>query len=487
MKTLALFVCLGAMAAGCEPVKVRPGGTPGAGGQGQPPDVERPPETPPTGPTLSLPDASASVDLAPPCAGLQCQQQSCPAGGSTSLSGTVFAPDGKLPLYNVAVYVPNAPLDPFVQGVSCDRCGTLASGKPIASALSNHEGKFKITNVPAGKDIPLVFQVGKWRRKIIVPEVRACVDTPLSDPQQTRLPRNRSEGDMPRVAVTTGMCDQLGCMIPKLGVDPAEIGIAGEDKAFVYYQGQSDVLGPANMLDAATALWQKPEELKKYDMILNSCLCAERQAYKGVAGFEAVTAWVNSGGRMFGSHYSYDWLKFSPDPRWGAGMRPRAGFAGRAVGPIKIDTTFPKGKALADWMKFLDPTLNYGEVTAPVIFDNLSGVGAQVWATSNTNPGVSIGPIGTPPPPAGMQAMARPRFITMNAPAGEPPEKQCGKLVHLDVHVTAEDMVRPPPGSFPMGCGAALNKAEHVLAFFIFDLAACIQEETKPPAPPPID
>ena len=38
-----------------------------------------------------------------------------------------------------------------------------------------------------------------------------------------------------------------------------------------------------------------------------------------------------------------------------------------------------------------------------------------------------------------------------------------------------------------MGCGTALNKAEHVLAFFIFDLAACIQEDTKPPAPPPID
>ncbi len=25
------------------------------------------------------------------------------------------------------------------------------------------------------------------------------------------------------------------------------------------------------------------------------------------------------------------------------------------------------------------------------------------------------------------------------------------------------------------------NKAEHVLAFFIFDLAACIQEDSKPP------
>jgi hypothetical protein len=486
MRTLALFVCLGITAAACEEPKVSHGNAGGAGGGGgggvQPPSPEREPPPPPPPPPLILPDASAAVDTPPPCSGLQCQQQSCPGGGTTSLSGTAYAPNGKLPLYNVAIYVPNAPLAPFVQGVSCERCGTLASGKPVASALTDHEGKFKITNVPVGKDIPLVLQVGKWRRKIIVPEVKACVDTPLTDPEQTRLPRNRGEGDMPRVAVTTGSCDQLGCMIPKLGVDPAEMGVAGQDKAFVFFRGQGDLLGPANMEDAATGLWQKPDELKKYDMMLNSCLCSEREPYKTAAGFQAVTSWVNSGGRMFGSHFSYDWLKFSPDPRWVAGMRPRAGLAGRPMSPVKIDTSFPKGKALADWMKFLDPAVTYGEVVTPVIFDNLSGEGAQVWASSATMPFTVPG---TPPP--AMPAMPRPRFITMNAPAGEPADKQCGKLVHLDAHITAEDMVRPPAGSFPMGCGTTLNKAEHVLAFFIFDLAACIQEDTRPPMPPPID
>jgi hypothetical protein len=445
-------------------------------------DAGPPPPTglEPTPPPRAVADGSTGA-APPPCTGLQCQQQSCPGGGTTSLSGTAYAPNGKLPLYNVAVYVPNAPLEPFVQGVSCDRCGTLASGKPVASALTDHEGKFKIGNVPVGKDIPLVFQVGKWRRKIIIPEVKACVDTPLADPELTRLPRNRGEGDMPRVAITTGRCDQLGCMVPKLGVDPAEMGVAGEDKAFTYFQGQNDLLGPSNMQDAATALWQKPDELKKYDMILNSCLCMEQRTYKAPAGFEAVTKWVDSGGRMFGSHFSYDWLKFSPDTRWNAGIQPLT--TGRAVGPIKIDTSFPKGKALADWMKFLDPMLNYGEVVAPVIFDNLTGMGAQVWATSSTTPRP---PFGTMPPPGSMPIPNRPRFITMNTPVGEPADKQCGKLVHLDVHVTAEDMVRPLPGSFPMGCGTNLNKAEHVLAFFIFDLAACIQEDMRPPMPPPI-
>jgi hypothetical protein len=492
MRTWPSLLFLGLLASACNPPPVsgsRPGSGGGAaGGAGgtaaQPDAATAPPMPPPRPPSFTVPDGGGAADVPLPCTGLQCQQQSCPGGGTTSLSGTVYAPNGKLPLYNVAVYVPNAPLDPLVQGVTCDRCGTLASGKPVASALTNQEGKFKINNVPVGTGIPVVFQVGKWRRKIVVPEVKACVDTPLADPELTRLPRNRREGDMPRVAVTTGMCDQLGCLIPKLGVDPAEIGVAGQDRAFVYYRGFSDTLGPPNMEDAPTTLWRRPDELKKYDMILNSCLCGEQQIYKGPASFEAVTRWVDSGGRMFGSHFSYDWFKFSPDARWNAAMRPRVGYAGRPQSPIKIDTSFPKGKALADWMKFIDPGVTYGEVAAPEVFDNMSGTAAQVWATSTTNPGA---PPGTMPPPTAMPIPNRPRFLTMNAPVGEPAEKQCGKLVHLDVHVTAENLARPAPGTFPAGCGTALNKAEHVLAFFIFDLAACIQEDVRPPVPPPIE
>jgi hypothetical protein len=113
--------------------------------------------------------------------------------------------------------------------MSCNRCGTLASGHPIASALSDARGRFRIANVAVGKDVPLVMQVGKWRRQVMVPEVRACEDNRLTDAQATRLPRNRKEGDLPRVAVTTGICDPLSCTVAKLGVDPAELGVSGQD------------------------------------------------------------------------------------------------------------------------------------------------------------------------------------------------------------------------------------------------------------------
>ena len=171
-------------------------------------------------------------DVPPPkpaCVNLQCQQVRCD-GGETTISGTAFAPNGTLPLYNVMVYVPNGPLEPFKAGLTCDRCGALVSGRPLVTAISDHEGKFKIANVPAGTNIPLVLQVGKWRRQITIPSVVPCQDNPVTDAQLTRLPRNRQEGDMPKIAVTTGECDLLGCLLPKLGIDTAELGIAGEEE-----------------------------------------------------------------------------------------------------------------------------------------------------------------------------------------------------------------------------------------------------------------
>jgi hypothetical protein len=45
--------------------------------------------------------------------GLAQKQVTCPGGGTTSVSGTVYIPSGQLPLYNAMVYVPDADLRPF--------------------------------------------------------------------------------------------------------------------------------------------------------------------------------------------------------------------------------------------------------------------------------------------------------------------------------------------------------------------------------------
>ncbi|MGZ3417498.1 MAG: carboxypeptidase regulatory-like domain-containing protein [Polyangiales bacterium] len=412
-----------------------------------------------------------------PCTGLRCQQKACPGGGDTTLTGTVYAPNGKLPLYNVIVYVPNLTPLPLTKGATCDKCGSVASGDPITTALTDYQGKFTLKNVPVGANIPLVIQLGKWRRQVVIPTVNECVENKLTDPNLTRLPKKKSEGDIPKIAVTVGGCDRLSCMLPKIGLDASEFGVDGSAASVHFYVpggsggGGFGLGGPAGMKDART-LWSNAAKLKEYDIAIFSCECSERPDTKDSASFAAVNDYLNAGGRIFTTDFQYLWYKNSPDPNMQSVMSIPGG-APSGVNPVDLVTSFPKGKALADWLAYVDKSTTYGKVTCDYVFNNFQPADpkkAQVWGNSAG----SFGGAGTG---------INPRFVTINTPVGKPVESQCGKAVHLDAHINQSDTIDT---SFPAGCTSPIKQGEEAFAFFFFDLASCIQKDGDPPKPPPI-
>jgi hypothetical protein len=152
-----------------------------------------------------LGDGSAS------CADLSCRQVDCAAIGKapTTLSGIVYDPAGVTSLYNVFVYVPSSKPEPIPAGhPRCAQCQADATGHPLVYDSSDAKGWFHVHNVPAGNDVPLVLQLGKWRRQITVPHIDACTDNELLDPTLVRLPSKASEGDMPQMGLATG-CDAI--------------------------------------------------------------------------------------------------------------------------------------------------------------------------------------------------------------------------------------------------------------------------------------
>jgi hypothetical protein len=213
-----------------------------------------------TGPVLGLggltmtPDEPDSVRSLPTCA--DCRYPVCPAGKTTSISGTVRTPAKVAadPLYNAVVYLPSAAVEPFAPGVSCDRCGNV-SGKPVAATLSGSDGAFKLDDVPAGHGVSLVLQMGRWRRQVSIPELVECQDNPLPE-ELTRFPRNRSEGDIPRIGLVTSQYDPEECILRKIGIEDGEFTLPSEEGRVHLFTGEGAY--HSDGAPTGTALWSDP-------------------------------------------------------------------------------------------------------------------------------------------------------------------------------------------------------------------------------------
>jgi len=425
------------------------------------------------GPTSS---SSSGGPATPPCEGLQCKQVACPGSTTTSLSGKVYDPSGTVPLYNAIVYVANAPLEPFKPGIACDKCGAALSGKPIATALTNAKGEFTLKNIPVGADFPLVVQVGRWRRQVTIPAVTTqCVDTPV-DAAKTRLPRNKSEGDIPKIAITTGNADSLECFLRKIGIEDAEITNPTGTGRVHLYQGRRGSSSHGSRIDASTpsgqSLWDDAAKLKDYDMLILSCEGNENNTTKSDAAKANLRDYLDAGGRVFASHFHYTWFKNGPTDVASTATWVNNGDVGNRN--VSVDTSFEKGKAFSEWLVEVNASTTPGIIPMTELRRNVTTVpGAGAAANVSRRWLYDVN-----------GASEEAKFYSFNTPIAKLAAEQCGRGVYTDIHVSSGD---GSGGTFPANCTTTgLTAQEKALLFLLFDLASCIQDESKPPAPPPV-
>jgi hypothetical protein len=436
------------------------------------------------GPTFQIDGGGAggSSSSGGPCVGLQCQVHACPGSGSTTISGTVLDPAGKVPLYNIAVFVPNSTPKPFDKGASCAPCASLYSGDPVTTALTDAAGKFTLKNVPDGANIPLVIQIGKWRKQLTIPKVTQCQDNP-QPPGSLKLPSRHDEpgADIPRIAISTGGSDTLECLLQRVGLDRSEYGPAGGSGSgridiFAGGDGTAGMHAIPNTSPAAPdsykSLWDTKEDLKKYDIVLLSCEGHETSLVNQRTLFD----YAAEGGRVFASHFHYAFFSSGPFnaapalATWTPGSNNYDNpISGSIVTTLPNGDPFPKGIAMRDWLT------NTGALTGgklPIVearhnaVVTSSNTQSQTWIVKDDET-----PIQT-------------QYFSVNTPMAAPDDQKCGRVVFSDLHVGAasgDDANQP----VPTGCHQAdLSPQEKALEFMLFDLSSCVTPNSQPPAPP---
>lgn len=152
--------------------------------------------------------------------------------------------------------------------------------------------------------------MGKWRKVITLPSVTDCTTTalPVTD---TRLPRNQSEGNIPRIALSVGNADAMECILgpTKLGLDLTEFSTEKGNGRVNLYAGANGVnkfdanVGggatfTAPVLTPGKSWWDDISNWTKYDIVMLSCEGNLHMEYKSATALQNLETYLGMGGRV---------------------------------------------------------------------------------------------------------------------------------------------------------------------------------------------
>ena len=137
---------------------------------------------------------------------------------TTTVRGKVFDPRTDataLPIPSVLVYLTTGKVAPLPAGAQC--LTFAAPTDAVAYAYTAVDGAFSLDKVPQNTSYTLVIQAGKWRRQFALD-----LGTEAVSGLQLHMPANHTQGDIPLIAVATGMVDGVECVLRDMGVDDSE-------------------------------------------------------------------------------------------------------------------------------------------------------------------------------------------------------------------------------------------------------------------------
>lgn len=437
---------------------------------------------PPTGP-------------APDCRGLACGIPVCPAGAATTLSGRVTAPSGQQPIPQALVYIPESPgpLTPLPAALGCEACNRPLSDRTVAVTQTGIDGRFTLRGIPAGERIPVVIQKGRFRRRFEV-TIAPCQAQAVIGPSggdTLPLPGSRSDGDLPQMAVAAGDYDAIECVLRELGIAPGEFIGADEPSATTtgggvhLYNNQAPgtptVAGQAPL----STLLRDRERLLRYPLVFLNCSgpTYSESLLRDPTVLANLRDYLQSGGRLYATDWSYDFLAQVPElspficfeDDLDCAIRTPHGFhSAPAHGgslnllSAQVSTDTATTRALSDWIAALPGERPLVPSALP-ISDLLPG-----WVVvQQTPPTDSSFPTTTWLTAELTDRLRPPRVRPLTVSFDYPPQAPCGRALFSSYHTRQRSMRLAFPAYCP-ATGSGLLPQEHILAFLLFELGACL-------------
>jgi hypothetical protein len=258
----------------------------------------------------------------------------------------------------------------------------------------------------------------------------------------------------------------------KIGIADSEFSATGRVHLF---QGMGGSTGPGST--DAYAFWASETTLAQHDIVLNSCECSPYERDTEGSAYQAMHDYLSGGGRVFGTHYHYNW--FAPPTGPSDFQTTASWLTGVSLTwpPFYINTTIPKGVALDAWIQ------NVWQASPPpsgqIELEYTATDVAEVNAAEAT-PWIYYGN----PSLSGQYNSA---YLSFNTPIGAPTTAQCGRAVFSDLHVSSSS---GGGATFPTECvgdplTTPMTEQESALEFLFFDLSSCVGDDSQPPPPPP--
>ncbi|HEX7667077.1 MAG TPA: hypothetical protein VF407_21250 [Polyangiaceae bacterium] len=252
------------------------------------------------------------------------------AGGlaaDTTLTGTVYAPEGSIPISGALVYYTDTAPDPIPDGTYCDKCVTLPEG---SFALTDANGTFSIDGT--AKHEFLVVQKGQFRRVREIDPTAGAFAVPKID---TTLPgkMDKANGDdIPKMALIDATFDKIDESLGKLGLDNAF------DR---YSQGSGGAM-------SQEALLSDPAKLAQYHFIFRGCSsCDDGYSSQGQY-IKNLQGYVKGGGKLYVTDWSYEYVH-QGWPQYLSFKTDDTGFGGGCIGEYDAPaTTIDTG--MNDWL-----------------------------------------------------------------------------------------------------------------------------------------